>query len=65
MINVEPFQTVPNEHNQFRLATPRLKPGVNETLALNTARQLQIAAFFQVRECFPHHAVTEMSLSHA
>ena len=25
----------------------------------------QIAALFQVRDCFPHHATAEMSLSHA
>jgi hypothetical protein len=25
----------------------------------------QIAALFQVRDCFPHHAMAEMSLSHA
>ena len=32
---------------------------------LETAPWQQIAALFQVRDCFPHHAIAEMSLSHA
>ena len=37
---------------------------VNE-MSLNQMRFLQIAAMFQMRDCFPHHSMTEMSLSHA
>ena len=49
---------------EYNLELHLLKPGVNE-MSLNPMRFLQIAAMFQMRDCFPHHSMAEMSLSHA
>jgi len=42
-----------------------LKSGVSKARPHRIDAQLNVAALFQVRDCFWHHAMAEMSLSHS
>jgi hypothetical protein len=41
-----------------------LKPGVKVTRRIEVVVELDVAALFQMRDRFRHHAMTEMALSH-